>query len=133
MKSYQRKARTDREKGFTLVEILIALTIFAIGMLAIANMQVWGIVGNATAKWHTEAATWASDRIERLMTLDYAHADLAAGPHPGAPITEGHYSISWNVTDSTPIPNAKAVVVTVTWKDRGKNKSTAFTYYKADL
>ena len=48
------KDRPNQE-GFTLIEILIAVTIFAIGMLAVGSMQVSGIRGNATAQGITGA------------------------------------------------------------------------------
>ena len=70
MKLNQQDASTNNENGFTLVEILIALTIFAIGILGIASMQTWGIRGNASAIWHSQAATFAADRIEKLMMVD---------------------------------------------------------------
>lgn len=130
--------KTDRltfirngEKGFTLIEILIAITIFAVGMLAVAGMQISGIQGNATAKALTGGASWAADRVERLMSLSYDHADLAGGAHPDQ--TEGRYTISWNVTDNAPINNVKTVAVTVRWEDRGRDKSLTLNYYKADI
>lgn len=119
------------ENGFTMIEVLIALTIFAIGMLAVAGMQIMGIQGNAVAKWQTQSASWGSDRIERLITLDYDDADLSAGSH--GPVTEDQYEISWVVTNDDPMANTKTLVVSVAWTDRGKPKTTSFTYYRADL
>ena len=116
------------EKGYTLIEVLIALSLFAIGMLAVAGMQISGIQGNATAKWHTGAASWSADRIERLMTLDYDDPALVDGS-----VTEGIYTVSWVVTEDVPINNVKTIAVTVSWTDRGINKNTTFNYYKADL
>jgi type IV pilus assembly protein PilV len=119
------------ENGFTLVEVLIALTIFAIGMLGVAAMQITGIQGNATAKWHTQSSSWATAEVERLMTLPYGHADLAAGAH--SPVTREHYTVSWSVTEDDPIDNVKTLAVTVNWDDRGTGKNTRFTYYRANL
>jgi type IV pilus assembly protein PilV len=119
------------ENGFTLIEVLIALTIFAIGMLGVAAMQITGIHGNATAKWHTQSSSWATAEVERLMTLPYGHADLAAGAH--SPVTRDLYTLSWSVTEDDPIDNVKTLAVTVTWNDRGIGKNTQFTYYRADL
>jgi len=65
-----------KQAGFTLIEILIAITIFAIGMLAIAKMQMSSIQGNYNASGMSEAVTLAQGRIEQLMVLDYDHSDL---------------------------------------------------------
>ena len=125
-----RKIETkEKEQGFTLVEVLIALTIFAIGILAIASMQMWGLRGNSSAMYHTEAATFAADRIETLMTVDYA--DLADGSETQGDSNE--YTISWTVSTDNPINNTATITVDVQWNDRGLAKSASFTCYKADL
>ncbi len=131
---YQRTVNNQR--GFTLVEVLIAMSIFAIGTLAVATMQISGIHGNATAKVLTRAGAWGEDKVEELIARPYDHADLAGGPPPGVThpmVTEGDYNISWTVTDDAPINNIKTVVITVTWQDRGLNKNLVLNYYKADI
>jgi len=128
MTANQENKSAHKEKGFTLVEILIAMTIFAIGILGVASMQVWGLRGNASAVWHTQAATFAADRIEKLMMVDYD--DLVNGSE-----TQGDYTISWTVTTNNPINNTATLTVNVQWNDHGtiKNFTPAFTCYKADL
>ena len=129
MGAHSKKETENREKGFTLVEILIALTIFAIGILGVASMQVWGLRGNSSAIWHTQAATFAADRIEKLMTVDYA--DLADGSETQGDNDE--YTVSWTVSTDDPINNTATISVDVQWNDRGQTKSSSFTCYKADL
>ena len=122
------KRQRSKEKGYTLIEVLISLTIFSVGMLAVASMQIMGINGNKTAKFHTNASNWSGDRIERLMALDYDDTNLASGS-----AVEGSYNIAWTVTDNQLLNNVKTIAVTVSWKDRDTDKSTTFNYYKADL
>ena len=131
--NFRKKVRIG-ENGFTLIEILIAISIFAIGMLAVASMQISGIQGNGTAKALTGASTWASDRIERLMALSYDHADLTPGAHPAVtPDPDNRYSLSWQVTENAPINNVKTIAVTISWKDRGLSRRLTYNYYKADI
>ena len=101
--------------GFTLIEVVIAMAIFAIGFLAIANMQIGSINRNASARWATEAGHWAQDQAERLMNLEYNDANLALGNHPPAPRVEGGvYRITWNVQDNAgAVARTKLVTVTV--------------------
>lgn len=61
---------TDKQ-GFTLIEILIAITVFAIGILAVGKMQITAIQGNSRANYLTEAATIAQSKMEELISLDY--------------------------------------------------------------
>ena len=128
MTANQENKAAHKEKGFTLVEILIALTIFAIGILGVASMQIWGLRGNASAIWHSQAATFAADRIEKLMMVDYA--DLADGEE-----IQGDYTVTWSVATDNPIDNTATITVDVEWNDHGtvKNFTPDFTCYKADL
>ena len=121
------------QKGFTMIEILIAITIFAVGMLAVASMQVSGIHGNATANGLTGASAWAADRLEALLVRPYDHIDLdpAGNPHSGG--TQGRYTISWNIIENGMMPNTKTIMVNVSYNDRGKPKNVSLTYYKSNI
>lgn len=61
------------KEGFTLIEIMIAMTIFSIGILGVAAMQIHAIGGNASSSGLTVASTVAQDRIENLLTLNYTN------------------------------------------------------------
>ena len=100
-------------RGFTLIEVLIAMAIFAIGILAIAGLQIRSINSNAAARMQSEATTVAVDVMERLMSLPYEHSELDAGS--GIKQSQvGAYTVSWQVTDETPISWCKTIAVWVT-------------------
>jgi prepilin-type N-terminal cleavage/methylation domain-containing protein len=68
------KERTEKvlgETGFTLIEAMIAMAIFAIGILALYGMQLAAIKENITANRISTGSTWAVDKIEQLLALDY--------------------------------------------------------------
>jgi type IV pilus modification protein PilV len=108
--------------GFTLIEVLIAMAIFAIGILAVTSMQMHSINQNASARMQTEATTLAVDWMERLLSLPYEDAwlDEALSPYQ---IQSGSYTIECTITEdpenlglpikqirievSNPNPNAK--------------------------
>lgn len=62
---------TDRQSGFTLIEVLISIVILAIGIFSVHLMQLSSIRGNHTAMILTNEANWASFRIEQLLSLPY--------------------------------------------------------------
>jgi type IV pilus modification protein PilV len=145
------------QNGFTLIESVVAIAILTIGILTLYTMQVSAINGNATASRLTIASTWASDRVERLMALDYddtALTDQQTTGNPGydsAGLNEktvatadgndtspdGQYTIFWNVADFlTPDPSSptastvKAVRIIVLRQDRSMQKEVVVNYYK---
>jgi prepilin-type N-terminal cleavage/methylation domain-containing protein len=85
--------------GFTMVEVLIALAIFSIGILAVFAMQISAINQNAAARMQSEATGMAVHTMERLIVAPYDHDDLsedaASNPHVQ---TIGPYRVQWNVT-----------------------------------
>jgi prepilin-type N-terminal cleavage/methylation domain-containing protein len=110
-------------KGFTLVEVMIGMAIFVIGYLAVASMQMMAIKGDTSARKTTEAATLAADRLETLMVIPYDN--IASG----GPVTEGAYSVSWQVAEGSLLPNTKTITVRVSWQHGGPRNFEA-TYVK---
>jgi type IV pilus assembly protein PilV len=55
---------TRGEEGFSLVEVLVALTILAVGLLSLALLQVTAIKGNAGASKSTIATDLAQTKLE---------------------------------------------------------------------
>ena len=106
----------DNQEGFTLIEVLIAMAIFAVGILALAGLQVTYIGGNASAQMQTEATALGAQVIEQLKSLpfDAAELDPAANPHQPPAGGSGPYDVRWTVADNTPVNNAKTIDVTVT-------------------
>lgn len=108
-------------KGFTLIEVLVAITIFSIGILGVAQLQLSSVSGNATSRMQTEATIFISDRIEQLMAAQYNDAVLDPANNPQTDVQD-EYTITWNVTDNTPAINTKTIRVVVDWNTRGKNR-----------
>jgi len=132
----------QKDQGFTLIEVLIALTIFAVGLLAVAAMQTSAIKVNSTAGQITTRMTWAQDKLEELMALSYSDPLLEdlGDPPSGTDsvgnlhqetISEGsvNYTILWTVSDDILITGTKLITVTVT----GRGKTTRVSYVKPSL
>ena len=112
----------DNQSGFTLVEVLIAVSILTVGLLGVAQMQIMGIRGNYFSGNTTAALTLAEEKMEDLLGKSYSDTDLTSGNHPDPdnPIDETGqagdiYSRMWTVTDDTPIIGTKTVTVSVSW------------------
>ncbi len=103
----------NKDRGYTLIEVLIALAIFAIGFLSLASIQVKSINQNTSARTYTEATAMAVESLERLISLPYNHPDLNQGNNPHQ-MTANGYTIEWNVQDNVPVASAKTIIVNVT-------------------
>ena len=111
--------------GFTLLEVIVALSILTFGLLAVGSMQISAIQGNAFGGRLTEGTTLAQDKLETLIALPYDSVQSSAAPEQN-----GNYSISWIVTQGDPLPNTKRVEVTVSWNDKGTMRSTLLSSVK---
>ena len=92
-------------EGFTLIEVMAAIIIFSVGLLALAKLQTSASLGNTIAGEVTRATLAASSRMELLMSLDFS-----ALPSSGS-VTESGFSITYNVTQ--PQTGVKKIVLNV--------------------
>jgi len=130
-------AKMRKEDGFTLIEVLVALSIFAVGLLAVAAMQNSAILMNSSAGKLTNLSTWGMDKIEELSTLPYNDPWLeTAGNPPGNDSAgnthqevSGDYTISWTVIDDNPLTSTKNITVTVT----GRGKTAVISFLKPNV
>ena len=151
-----------KQEGYTLVEILIAITVLAFGLLAVATMQVTAIKTNAIASGISQGLTLGQARVEELMNLPYGHDDLKDwdGDGTGKDIdddgedddgknfglddtvddsdrytsgTDGKYKVSWNIAVDEPVASSKTIRVIVTWTEKGRNKRIKLDFVKTNL
>ena len=134
IKFKQKQGERDNEAGFTLLEVIAAVSILTVGLLAVASMQTAAIQANDKAYRVTEGATWAQNRLETLMALPYNDPllDNGTGKADPTPPTPNGYSISYNVGDG-PVTNTKLITVFATRQHRGATKIRRLTSIKNNL
>jgi len=143
-------------KGFTMIEVLMAMAIFLIGFLAIGSMQISAVSGNTNSRLRTSASILAGDIVEQLIRCPYQSdtcslirtdyvednpLDFGAHPGPGNndwfdddPDGDGpdrSYEVRWFVANG-PEANSKTIDVIVRWRKRGRDNSVQYSFVAAD-
>jgi prepilin-type N-terminal cleavage/methylation domain-containing protein len=83
--------------GFTLIEVLVAVTILAVGVVALAGSSatVTRMIGRG--KIDTRAAQLATQQVEALRLIAYSTTPRCTALATGGPDTTDHVTLSWTV------------------------------------
>ena len=115
------------QRGFTLLEVLIALAILSIGLLGLASLTASVIRTNDFSDDFTTATALAQDKLEDLANTSY---DLLSDNSDtvdadGSSNSSGKYGRDWDITDNI---STKAIEVTVSWTSmQSISKSISFS------
>jgi len=115
-----------RFKGFSLIEVVIALFILAICLLALAGLMVTTTRNSSFGGHMTEASTFAQDKLEQLRVSPWTGiitgTDTVTTTTPGAPGSGIVYTRNWTVTPNGD-GNQRWVSITLNWTDPTKNSN----------
>lgn len=116
----------DRGEGFSLIEVMIAITFLGIGLLAIGQLVPAGMAGITQARVRTNAVQAAQVRMDDLRSEDFAAAALTAGTYTE---TAGDYTLTWTIIDNTPVPGSKRINLTASWQNLTGTKTARLTTF----
>ncbi len=123
-------------RAFSLLEVLVAIVVLSVGLMATAKMQITAIRGNYISEKTSGALHLAEQKMEELLGMAWMDANLANNNRGNdskltdienpdheelevrvnGQIGGGPFHRVWNVTDaSTPISNTKTICVIVAW------------------
>ena len=120
-----RRGRARRGNGgFSLIEVLFALTFLAVGILAVASMIPAGTRGVSQSRVLTSGLMMGQRKMEELKGTPFL--TLAVGTSSD---TVSVYNRTWTVTDSVPMAGCKKIEVTTRWTDSHGTQSTVLTSY----
>lgn len=124
-----------RERGTTIAELMVALVVLSIGILAVAQLFPAGTGSQLQSRLTNTANYYAQEKLEQLRGLGWTDAALSAGRHPASGTeslgTSGAWQRFYEVTTmSAPLGNLKRVDVTVSWNYHGARSVTTTTYVR---
>lgn len=101
-----------KTKGFTLIEVLIALVILSVALLALAGLMAQTTKNNSFGGRITEAATFAQDKLEELKATSW----IVIIPGSDKMSSNGmDFARNWTVATSG---NLKTIAITINWNDK---------------
>jgi len=105
-----------KNKGFSLLEVLIGLVILAVGILAIAALQTTSVRGNFFSHNLMQATYVAQDRLESLKNVPFDSNLIQDGSSGNGTTTISGIAFNWSYTvaDNAGI---RTINCTVTWND----------------
>lgn len=123
------------ERGMSLVELVVALVVLSIGVLAIGGIFPAGSRHQLQDRMTTTASYYSQQKLEDLEGLAWADPNLTDGRHPAGTATESLGSGQWKrfyqvTTMAAPLDNLKRVTVTVNWTFMGARSVSATTYLR---
>ena len=115
----------NTEQGFTLIEVLIVIVVFSVGLLALSAMQFSATKGNSGAYKLTEATYIASSKIEELLSDKYS--DISDYEE-----TVNGYNITCTVNAEEMLDNLKKISLTITRTD-GVSITNTYELFVANI
>ncbi|MEK6583234.1 MAG: prepilin-type N-terminal cleavage/methylation domain-containing protein [Nitrospirota bacterium] len=105
------------EYGFTLIEVMIALTIFTIGILGISGMLIIGEKGIMTGNKSHSAVQISKAQMEQLKGTP----NVEAGSGECTTIDTPEIQCQWTIRKDTPAAGLSEIEVKASWNE-GVNK-----------
>jgi len=112
MTSRRTQPRHRSQAGISLLEVLVAMTLFALVASGVAAMTANSLRATANDRASTAAQMIAQDEIEQVRALEYA--DIAPSSRSVA-MAGTTYSVDRLVTDNDPADGMKTITVQVQW------------------
>ena len=117
------------EGGFTVVEVLIAVILIVIGLLAYGILGGTIVDQNVVQKRSDLALSLAQQKLEDLKNQALSSTLTASNNGSDTPsISNNAFSRSWVITNGA-AGSMAAVAVTVTWADKGTTRTERLKTY----
>lgn len=125
-------SKPKSERGMTLVELMVAIVMIAVGILALATLFPLGR-GRVTRSGNdSKAYAYAQDGLEKAKNWSYDNLSSQSLPVSGPDSLQ--YVRSLAVTRDVPETGLSTVAVQVDYQDsKGPRTITVFTYFTKQI
>jgi len=113
------------KRGFTLIEVVIALAILAVGLVGILSLFPIGFDAARRSVNSTQAALYSREKLEQVKNAGFPSVGTTNGTFP-----DPLYTWSQNVTEPT-AGVLRKIDLTVKWQYGTRSYQQVFTTYVA--
>ncbi|MBU4312589.1 MAG: prepilin-type N-terminal cleavage/methylation domain-containing protein [Candidatus Omnitrophica bacterium] len=121
------------KKGFSLLELIIAVAVLAIGLVGILQIFPVGLRASYRAGMVTKAAFLAQNKIEEIKISGF---DAITELPPKIPLSGSEGDFEWEIAiDEVDLEGLESdddirqITVTVNWPERNRTRSKDFVTY----
>lgn len=116
-----------RRGGFTILEVMIAVMLVVVPLLALVSVQIYMTGAGAQDEMRATASALAYSELNRIETTLKAQFSTNVA-RPAGPVA-GNPDYTMTITENLVNPDLKEVRVTVTWSDEvGPHEYELWTY-----
>ena len=137
------RAKRARNRGVSLIEVIVALAVLGFGMLGMAAAQISSYRFSDTSRERTLAHGLAQQQLEIFQSMSTASIDAAilAGtldplnridPDPNDTAAMA-FNRSWTITPDTPEDGVYTVQVTVNWTGNAGAQTVQLETFKSEF
>ena len=138
MKFFKRhfpRGKRNQAKGFTLIEVLVAMSIFSIAVLGLAVGATTVMRANQTGLYSTIATNQAQDKLEELKgktvsALPTCPTYTTSGCSDTKSSSGVNFSRSWQIIANSPVTGVNRIDIKVDWTDYTSHSTTVSSAVK---
>lgn len=116
------------ERGFSLIEMMVAITVLGVGLLALAGL--FPIAMNKVTKGDMEsrATFYAQGKLEELKSVSWDQLIALVATD----VVDTRFQRTWTILENVPAVGMKSVEVVVNWSDENGQRAVTLTSLLSD-
>jgi prepilin-type N-terminal cleavage/methylation domain-containing protein len=125
----------DAQRGVSLIELMMALVVLSLGLLAVSQIFPAGTRGQVRDRLYSSGNYYAQEKLEELQAKTWSDPELTPGRHPAGSAVDSLGTLkTWRrfhevEAMASPLDNLRKATVTVFWTNLGDTQTVRVSTY----